>query len=117
MLQPLVAGQLDLNKQELSPEVIDRTMTYLSDTVMEACGIGTGSEVARMMSGKVKDHELHDMRPEEAIDGHYIHLVRGELGVRRIGVVARATNFIRQKAGQMCLKIAGGRKEKQKHKD
>lgn len=114
MLQPLVAGQMDANQQEISPEAIDQTMTYLCDTVMEAHGIPTGSEVSRMMSGKMTDHELHDMRPEEAIDGLYIHLVRGELGVRKVGMVTQASNFIRQKAGHMCLQVGAAIDRKRK---
>ena len=107
MLQPLVAGQMDANQQEVSPEAMDRTMTYLANTVLEASGIPTGSKVSQMMSGKVTDHELHDMRPEEAIDGLYVNLVRGELGVRKIGMMTQAMNFVRAKAGQVSLKVAG----------
>lgn len=106
-LQPLVAGQMDSSQQELSPEVIERTMAYLGDTVMEAHGIATGSKVSHMMADKILEQDLHDMNPVEAIDGLYINLVRGELGVRKIGMMTQAANFVRQKAGQLALKVGG----------
>jgi flavin-dependent dehydrogenase len=111
-LQPLVAGDMDADEKELSPEAIERTMAYLGDTMMEAHGISTGSKVANMMTSKVLEYDLVDVRPEEAIDGLHIHLVRGELGVRKIGLLAQATNFMRKKGGQFFLKAAQAREGK-----
>lgn len=105
-LQPLVAGRMDSSQRELSPEAIEQTMKYLGDTVMEASGIATGSRVSRMMASKVQEHDLVELSPQEAIDGLYMHLVRGELGVRKIGLMTRTTNLVRRKAGQFCLWVA-----------
>lgn len=105
-LQPLVAGHMDANRKEVSTEALERTMSYIGDSVMEAHGVSTGSKVSQMMSDKILDDKMHDVRPEEAIDGLYINLVRGELGLKRIGLLMRTTNFIRRKAGRFFLKAA-----------
>lgn len=105
-LQPLVAGHLDASRKELSAEALERTMSYIGDSVMEAHGVSTGNKVSQMMSDKIIDDDMHDVRPEEAIDGLYIHLERGKLGLRKIGLITRFTNHLRLKAGRFFLKAA-----------
>jgi len=85
LIQPVVSGNTDVNHKDLNLEVVKRTMKYTTDMMMELHNMPTGNPVAKLMSKKVLDEDIGD--PFDAIDGRYIRMKTGELGLVEMGRV------------------------------
>lgn len=83
LIQPVVSGNTDVNHRDLNLEVVEKTMKYTTDMMMELHNMPTGNPVAKLMSKKVLDEEIGD--PFDAIDGRYIRMKTGELGLVEMG--------------------------------
>jgi flavine halogenase len=85
LIQPVVSGNTDVNHKDLNLDMVRRTMKYTTDMMMELHNMPTGNPVAKLMSKKVLDEDIGD--PFDAIDGRYIRMKTGELGLVEMGRV------------------------------
>jgi len=83
LIQPVVSGNTDVNHRDLNLDVLRRTMKYTTDMMLELHNMPTGNPVAKLMSTKVLDENIGD--PFDAIDGTYIRMKTGELGLVGMG--------------------------------
>jgi flavin-dependent dehydrogenase len=80
LIQPIVSGDLDLGSDTLDEDTIHRAMRYTTDMMLEAHEVQTQNRVAKFMAGM--DDERMAGR-FAAIDGRYIRMKRGRLGIAR----------------------------------
>jgi 2-polyprenyl-6-methoxyphenol hydroxylase-like FAD-dependent oxidoreductase len=104
ILQPLIAGNLDASPDEVPEAAVERVMDYLGRGLLEAHGIDSGSRVSKVMGKRIQTFELHDIAPDEAIDGLHIHMRRGELGLRRLAGLASMKHELRRTAAKLGLR-------------
>jgi flavin-dependent dehydrogenase len=104
ILQPLVAGNIDASRDEVPEAAMERVMDYLGHGLLEAHGFDSGSRVSKVMGKRIQSFELHDIAPDEAIDGLHIHMKRGELGLRRLGGLASMAQDLRRGAAKLGLR-------------
>ncbi|MCC6738823.1 MAG: hypothetical protein IT452_07230, partial [Planctomycetia bacterium] len=83
LIQPVVSGNTDVNHRDLNLEVVEKTMKYTTDMMLELHNMPTGNPVAKLMSKKVLDEDIGD--PFDAIDGRYIRMKTGQLGLVEMG--------------------------------
>ena len=88
LIQPVVSGDVDVGADDIPDEVLQRTMKYTTDMMLEAHEFGTDNGVARLMVKRAFDDSVTDRFG--AVDGHYIRLRRGRLGVASLGKVGGA---------------------------
>lgn len=84
LIQPVVSGNLDLNSADVSPEAIRQAMRYTTDMMLEAHQLTTTNKVAKLMNTAAMDDERMAGRLA-AVDGSYIRMKQGQLGVARLG--------------------------------
>ena len=85
LIQPVVTGNADVNYRNLDLAVLRKTMKYTTDMAMEMHNMPTGNPVAKLMSSRVLDENIGD--PFDAIDGRYIRMQKGALGLVEMGRV------------------------------
>jgi hypothetical protein len=56
---------------------------------------------------KGTDMSLEDIKSVAAVDGHYIRMKRGQLGLQKIGALQSAVNAAAHTAIQRTFKVAG----------
>ena len=83
LIQPVVSGNTDVNHKDLNLEMVEKTMRYTTDMMLELHNMPTGNPVAKLMSRKVLDEDIGD--PFDAIDGRYIRMKTGTLGLVEMG--------------------------------
>nr|WP_052477641.1 NAD(P)/FAD-dependent oxidoreductase [Kibdelosporangium sp. MJ126-NF4] len=94
LIQPVVSGDMDLDSDEVSADEVDRAMRYTADMMREAHGLSTNNRVAKFMT-TMDDERLAGRLA--AVDGMYIRMVRGRLGVARLGAVESALSALRRR--------------------
>lgn len=88
LIQPLVSGNLDLDSERMSGDVIERTMKYTTDMMMEVHEYETKNGAAKLMATKIMDDTIAD--PLSAVDGMYVRLEQGRLGLQTMGTMRSA---------------------------
>lgn len=91
VLLPIVGGLVDTNRQEVPRASIDRAVRYLGETLTEMHGFDSSSNVSKLISKKIVGPQIGEIGLNETIDGWYLHMQQGELGLRKLGRVASAT--------------------------
>jgi flavin-dependent dehydrogenase len=86
LIQPIVSGNVDVNSDEIPPEVLGRAMQYTTATMLELHDIQTNVRVAKLLSRRIMDESITDRFA--AVDGMYIRFQRGQLGLERIGAIS-----------------------------
>jgi flavin-dependent dehydrogenase len=104
LIQPVVSGNTDVNQRDLNPETLHRTMKYTTDMAMEMHNLATGNPVAKLMSVKAMEDEIGD--PFDAIDGHYIRMERGELGLVEMSRMAGWFQGLKESAIKVAIRGA-----------
>jgi hypothetical protein len=99
-----VSGNTDVNQRDLNPETLHRTMKYTTDMAMEMHNLATGNPVAKLMSVKAMEDEIGD--PFDAIDGHYIRMERGELGLVEMSRMAGWFQGLKESAIKVAIRGA-----------
>ncbi|NUN49766.1 MAG: tryptophan 7-halogenase [Candidatus Brocadiae bacterium] len=102
LIQPVVSGNTDVNHKDLNLDVVRRTMKYTTDMMMELHNMPTGNPVAKLMSRKVLDENIGD--PFDAIDGKYIRMKRGSLGLVEMGRVEGWFQSLKESFVKVVLK-------------
>jgi flavin-dependent dehydrogenase len=91
MLQPVVSGVADNERSPVTAEVLAEAVDYLGDAAMEAHQIDTRNQVSKLIA-KHHIHDLADIRSSGAINGLYIRMQRGKLGLARTNVLQSFAN-------------------------
>lgn len=102
LIQPVVSGNTDINHRDLNPDTLQRTMQYAADMAMEMHNLPTGNPVAKLMSKKVLDDDIGD--PFDAIDGRYIRMETGALGLVEMGRVEEWFQNLKESVAKMVVK-------------
>lgn len=96
LIQPVVSGNLDLNADEVTEDAVQRAMRYTTDMMLEVHSLKTNNNVAKFMTTRAMDDERISGRLS-AVDGLYIRMKRGRLGVARIGPISSAAADVRRR--------------------
>ena len=85
-LQPLLSGNLDLNRQVLPPEEVVRVAQVLAEGLLalHTCPVGdlsAGGPLTQLMATRAAQLDLPEMGPGEQVDGYHLRLERGRLGL------------------------------------
>jgi|SRR5579862_2045684 len=107
LIQPVVSGNTDLNHRDLNPQTLMRTMRYASDMAMELHNLPSGNPVAKLMLSGLRDESLGD--PFDAIDGRYIRMETGALGLTEMGRVEEWFQTLRDSIVKVVVKTADRR--------
>ncbi|MBN1206610.1 MAG: tryptophan 7-halogenase [Myxococcaceae bacterium] len=83
LIQQVVSGNTDVNHKDLSLDIVKRAMRYTTDMMFELHNMPTGNPVAKLMANKALEENIGD--PFDAIDGHYIRMKTGSLGLVEMG--------------------------------
>lgn len=95
LIRPVISGDVDLNSDALSDEALENAMRYTTDMMLEGHEITTGNKVASMMLTQAID-DRSGQRPLDAIDGLYIRMKRGQLGIGRLNAMESAAAGLRR---------------------
>jgi flavine halogenase len=96
LIQPVVSGNLDLNASAITQTALDRAMRYTTDMMLEMHELETNNRVAKFMTTPAMDDERVTGRLA-AVDGLYIRLKRGRLGIARLGALETAATEVRRR--------------------
>ncbi len=83
LIQPVVSGNADVNADEIPPDLLHRAMEFTTATMLEVHDIRSKSPVARLLKSRIMDDAITDRFA--AVDGMYVRLERGRLGLERVG--------------------------------
>jgi hypothetical protein len=95
LIQPVVSGNIDLNATQIPPEVLQETMRYTTDMMMEVHEYQTGNTLSKLMSQRVFDDSVTNK--VGSVDDMYIRLRRGSLSVVKLGKLQKLA-LLAQKA-------------------
>lgn len=85
VILPLISGSADLEGDAVDPEIINRAMSFTIDMVNERAQIGSDNAAARLFVKKGSGHEDLTAAPDDAVNGWYIRLEHGRLGLAEVG--------------------------------
>ena len=85
LIQPVVSGNVDVNSDEIAPDLMQRALKYTTATMLEMNNIRGNSPTARLLKTQVLDHVISDKLA--AVDGMFVRLERGNLGLERLSAL------------------------------
>ncbi|MGD1896879.1 MAG: NAD(P)/FAD-dependent oxidoreductase [Phormidesmis sp.] len=102
VMQPIVSKKLDDNQDEISTETLNKTVRYAADIMLELHDISTDDLVSKLMAKKAHKKEIIS-DSTNAIEGKFIRLQRGQLGLEKIGLWRELTNRIEAQGVKLLL--------------
>jgi hypothetical protein len=105
LIQPVVSGNLEVNSDEIPPELLGKAMRYTAETMLEVHDIRTNNRVAELLSTRVMDESVTNLFG--AIDGLFIRFQRGQLGLERIGLIGSTLVSAKKRVVRGVLTVAG----------
>lgn len=85
IILPLISGSGELDADTVDPTVMGRAIDFTIDMTNEQAQLGSDNAAARLFAEKVPIDEDLAALPDEAVDGWYIRLERGRLGLAALG--------------------------------
>lgn len=85
VILPLISGSADLEGDAVDSATIDRAVSFTIDMVNERAQLGSANPAARLFVEKAGVHEDLTAEPGDAVDGWYIRLEHGRLGLAEVG--------------------------------
>lgn len=85
VILPLISGSADLEGDAVDAATIDRAVSFTIDMVNERAQIGSDNAAARLFVEKAGVHEDLTSEPGDAVNGWYIRLEHGRLGLAEVG--------------------------------
>ncbi|MEZ4383568.1 MAG: NAD(P)/FAD-dependent oxidoreductase [Nannocystaceae bacterium] len=85
LVLPVLTGAADLGEGDVSPEVLGRAIDFTIDMMNERAQLGSDNRAAQLFVAEAGVHEDLAAAPENAIDGRFIRLERGRLGLVEVG--------------------------------
>lgn len=85
VILPLISGSADLEGDAVDADVINKAVSFTIDMVNERAQIGSENAAARLFVQKAGVHEDFTAAPDDAVNGWYIRLEHGRLGLAEVG--------------------------------
>jgi hypothetical protein len=85
VILPLISGSADLEADTVDQDTIGKAIDFTIDMTNDAAQLGTDNAAARIFGERVPIDEDLAASPDEAVDGLYIRLERGRLGLAEVG--------------------------------
>lgn len=108
VILPLISGSADLEGDAVDPTTIDRAVSFAIDMVNERAQIGSDNAAARLFVQKAGVHEDLTSEPDDAVDGWYIRLEHGRLGLAEVGARGEQLEREKQELAAELVGAAGG---------
>jgi flavin-dependent dehydrogenase len=84
VILPLISGSADLDADTVDQKTIGKAIDFTIDMTNDAAQLGTSNAAARIFGERVAIDEDLAASPTEAVDGLYIRLERGRLGLAEV---------------------------------
>jgi flavine halogenase len=111
VILPLISGSADLEGDAVDSTTIDRAVSFTIDMVNERAQLGSDNPAARLFVQKAGVHEDFTAEPSDAVNGWYIRLEHGRLGLAAVG--ARRSELERGKQ-ELAAELVDAAKAKAK---
>lgn len=112
LVMPVLGGAADLGA-DVPPEVFGRAVDFMHDMMRERAQLGSDNRAAQLLLAEGGVHEDLSADAETAIDGRYIRLRRGELGLAELGPegeeIARRKAELRDRLARTAQGAGDGR--------
>jgi len=97
LLQPVVSGAADSSRTAVPQHVLAEAVKYIGGAALEAQGVDTRNSVAKLLAGRRRHgvDKYLDITSAGAIDGWYIRMQRGRLGLQRTSVWQAGINWLK----------------------
>lgn len=106
MLQPLMSGNIDISTGNVTPQAVDQTAAYLGNMFFEGMGIDTRSSISRFLARGFRSFDFEATDPVRQIDGRYIRMERGNLGLQNPELAVRLKRRAFKAVAKTGLKLA-----------
>ncbi|MBX3709969.1 MAG: tryptophan 7-halogenase [Gammaproteobacteria bacterium] len=107
LITPVLTGSVDTQSTNIKDEELSKTLNYFRDASLELHRINTGNPVSKLVAKNtynVKDSSVA-LSSSYPINGHYIRLHRGKLGLQSVTYIERIKNAIIKKINKAIIKI------------
>jgi flavin-dependent dehydrogenase len=104
LIQPIVSGNVDVQADEIDPDLLARALEYSTAMMLEVHGIDSNNWLAGLVCTRMMDESINHL---EAVDGIFIRLKRGQLGVERLGKVGAALAGAKKGIIRGAIALAG----------
>ena len=85
VILPLISGSADLDADTVDQQTIGKAIDFTIDMTNDQAQLGTDNAAAKIFGERVAIDEDLAASPAEAVDGLYIRLERGRLGLAEVG--------------------------------
>lgn len=102
LIQPIVSGNLDLNASEIDRDLWQKTMQFTTDMMMEMHSFDSGNPAAKLLAKSKLEDDISSQ--SDTIDGWYIRLESGKLGLIKQGKVQKLQENIRKESIKLASK-------------
>jgi flavine halogenase len=85
IIMPLVSGGGDFEADTVDQATIGRAIDFTADMVNEQAQLGSDNAAARLFATRAAADDDLATAPDEAVDGWYIRVERGRLGLAKVG--------------------------------
>jgi flavin-dependent dehydrogenase len=85
VILPLISGSADLDADTVDQGTVNKAIDFTIDMTNDQAQLGTDNAAAKLFGERVAIDEDLASSPDEAVDGLYIRLERGRLGLAEVG--------------------------------
>lgn len=85
VILPLISGSADLDADTVDQGTVNKAIDFTIDMTNDQAQLGTDNAAAKIFGERVAIDEDLASSPDEAVDGLYIRLERGRLGLAEVG--------------------------------
>lgn len=103
LLQPLMSGNIDIANGNVDQLAVNRTATYLGNVFFEGMGMETRNTVSRFLARGFRSFDFEATDPIRQVQGRYIRLERGRLGLQQPGLRVRAGRLLFKTVARLGL--------------
>lgn len=107
LVMPVLGGAADLG-EDVPADVLGRAVDFMHDLMRERAQLGSTNRVAQVLHAEGGVHEDLSADADTAIDGRYIRLKKGELGLAELGPEAQEIARRRAELRDRLVRTAHG---------
>ena len=104
LIQPIVSGNVDVQADEIDPDLLTRALNYTTAIMLEAHGIDSSNRLASLACTRMMDESVNRLEP---VDDMFVRLERGRLGVERMGRIGAALAGAKKSIIRGAVALAG----------
>jgi len=104
LIQPIVSGNVDVQADEIDPDLLTRALNYTTAIMLEVHGIASNNRLASLACTRMMDDSVNRLEP---VDDMFIRLERGQLGVERLGRIGAALAGAKKSIIRGAVALAG----------